>query len=436
MNLSVPLVRLLATLLALMAFLVADAHAQTNTSRHLLLIDTSFAAGRRKAETLALVRRVVESGFGSSISDGQKYSVWTFNERAYPRNFPDQVWSAQDAGLQAELIGRFLATQKHTEKANVRNAIRDAHTFIDQPGETRVFLIAGSAAIFQGPSLIQLERFEDYYRAHLQQAKKAAIATLIARDSSLVLWAVDHNSGPFQVPAIPPVGALTNATVGSSVSTNAPTLLQPPVVKVEDRLATTLRIVPQTNQLPKQTSGRIDPAPAQTEPEPPRNPPEPAAAQGKEPEEKPARTSLIESRPASAPLPESTPTAAPPDRIVATPALETSPVEHSPEPQSIKETPAPDEQSLEVSSPPEAPAPATVLSPEAPTQPPLARTSAPASAAIAVLPVEPRGSSVRLWLALTGGLLVFASVLIIWNRRRKPAPKPSLISQSFRANDH
>jgi hypothetical protein len=406
-------------------FSAASLHAQNqrDPAKYLFLVEASSATAPR-AELVALaVADLIERGLGGRMQDGDMFNVLPFNEQVNA-GLLRQVWHREKGRPISNQAFRFLQKYRFEKKTRLDHALALAQLAMHNEGNLSVYLVvSGEDPIVGTPFDTELNDLRQKNLPQWRLTKGLCVIALVSERGKVRDWAIGVSEPPSPVKLLarkiveekpPPPPVKTNVVVAVPaplVATNALPRMIPPK--------------PATNQVAVVTPEIVKPVPPPIKPDlkPPQapkatNPPVliiPVPATNRPPEVKPEVVVL----PKPPEIKPSPPLVATTNPVVAT----TNPVV------AIKPPEPPPTNAVVLITPP-APLPATNPPESATANTPKTNALPPAQPIIATGPIKPGNP---FGLLLIGACLLVAAGWIgfIWYRRTRPAPGPSLITQSM-----
>lgn len=399
-------------LVAVMSAVSLEAQKTLAPVSHVFLVDTSFSMARHKNALGQTLTALVKTGFNSQWREGERFTIWTFNEQVYNQRFQPQTWAPDQADALAQRVAQFLKTVRYEKQTRIGRAIEALREAVQSSTPVSVILFSDGDTTLSGtPFDRAINELYLQHRPAVRKSRQVLLTTFLGRDGQLLTWSVGVSRPLGMTPHL--ARADSSSPVPSGLTPPAQESTPPPKV---DPVPAPVREAADVLPDAAVSSLILKSSAAEQPVSPPENPSPPPS----EPLSRPVALS-------------SSPSAAPPA---------TEPIASKPEPESPRAVPAsvleavvpkpdssPEPVIVETSLPPRAESPSAEAAPAD-----LAATTAPGT------PLDPdpiplattemnRPSS---WLLISGlGLLVCASVLLAWFIRQNRPRRPSLISRSL-----
>jgi len=441
----------LATTLAFSVRAETEAARLPMENRFLFVVDISSAMTRSAKAAQIAVLDLIRSGMQGQMRDGDTFGIWTYNDKLHA-DFSMQTWSAQTSEDLADYSAKYLRSRRYEKKARLEKVLPAIFPLMRASRTITIALVSDGTGVIKGtPFDKDINDLHKEYGRELHEANLPFITILAARDGEIFDYTINSSIGPIRIPqtAAPLKKAATNLVSTMATNVVAPakiavTNLASPKPEAPPRRIILIR--PKTNAVsvaapviatnvftpvPQPKPEPVAPVAASVAPTPPvevKNVPvtppvpipiptvAPAAPKIEPPKIQPVAVEIakVETPPAQTlaqiPIPKTKPVPAP--AATATPAA-VSPAPESKVPIPIAES------RLAVSPQPTQVAPKTEV-----------KTPANTNAQIAVVMLSPISTWILLLAAVM--LLGIACVLLIFILRRlRPAPQPSIISQSI-----
>lgn len=87
--------------------------------RFLMIFETSSVQKKNLASIQQTVDKLFVSNFQNEIRTDDELAIWTVDEKVHTGLAPLIDWAAEEAGLNAEKLNKFLARQKYSRHASL-----------------------------------------------------------------------------------------------------------------------------------------------------------------------------------------------------------------------------------------------------------------------------------------------------------------------------
>ncbi|MFA6545386.1 MAG: hypothetical protein WCS99_13290, partial [Limisphaerales bacterium] len=354
----------------------------TPDCRYLLVVDTSAAMQRYADGLYRTTHRLVATGLGGRMRDGDIFTVWTYADTVLTREFPLNAWTPElNIGL-ANRAYEFLAQQKFHGKSNLRPVFAElGQALAIATNLTVIFVSDGTDVVVGTPFDRPINITYGKRASEMRSAKMPFVTSLVTRHGEFTHWSVrgglEDIGLPFpEKPAVPAPLLVQAPVVVTPPAPPTPVAAPPPVTP---SVVSPARPVPTTNSPPKPAA----PAPVpntvtrSTKPLPP------------------ATTNTIAAKPPEPVVPKPAAPATPP--VLAPAPKAAMKIEPAPAPVSVPSKPAPNlqpppaipKQEAKSALPPP-PKPAVAPARVVPSTSPVPIPAAPPVAAKAKEPVVPQ----------------------------------------------
>lgn len=276
----------------------------TPDCRYLFVVDTSAAMQRAADGLYRTTHRLVATGLGGRMQEGEVFTVWTYADTVLTREFPLNAWTPDLNIALANRAYEFLAQQKFRGKSNLRPVFAELGQALAIATNLTVVLISDGTDVIVGTPFDRPINVTYGKRAsEMRSTKMPFITALVTQRGEFTHWAVrgglediglpvpEKTAGPVPlvaqtqpivtptpipvlpvpVPIVttPPVAPVVVSTPKPAAPTNAPPVVitapTPPVTTITNLAAAK----PPETTAPKPTS-------PPTAASPPTKPPEPA----------------------------------------------------------------------------------------------------------------------------------------------------------------
>lgn len=389
----------------------------TPDCRYLFVVDLSSAMQRSADGLYRTTHRLVASGLGGRMQEGEVFTVWTYADTVLTREFPLNAWTPDLNIALANRTYEFLAQQKFRGKSNLRPVFAELGQALAIATNLTVILISDGTDVIVGTPFDRPINVTYGKRAsEMRTARMPFITTLVTQHGEFTQWSVRGGLEDIGLPF--PEKPVVPAPVVAQPPAPAPPVAKP-VVTAPQPVAPTNPPAPAVVTAPPPKAPAPVPTPilkavattnVVTKPAPPATntvaakPPEvvvskplpapPVPAPAPKPVTATNAVASAPSAPKSTPAPP-TPKAPEPAPIVATakqPAPVTTPMPKKPEANLPPPAPAPKQEAKAAAPPPPKP---VIVTPKTPTPAPkpvvtLAPTNTPAPPVPTPAPVVPK----------------------------------------------
>lgn len=379
----------------------------TPDCRYLFVVDMSSAMQRSADGLYRTTHRLVASGLGGRMREGEVFTVWTYADTVLTREFPLNAWTPDLNIALANRTYEFLAQQKFRGKSNLRPVFAELSQALAIATNLTVILISDGTDVIVGTPFDRAINVTYGKRASEMRASRMPfITSLVTQRGEFTHWAVrggleDIGLPVPEKPALPapllaqPPAVVTPAPtpIVSTPKPVTPTNTPPPVVAVTPPPKPAPASLPPTKpvETPKVVTKATPPAATSTNasaakpPETVAPKPPPASV----PISTPAPKAVTNAVAITPPAPKLTPLSPPqvtkppePTPVVATakktePGPSTTPAPKKPDPNLPLPAPAPKQEAKAAAPPPPKPVIETPKTPASTTKP--AVTLAPSS---------------------------------------------------------
>jgi hypothetical protein len=158
--------------------------------RFLFVVDTSAGMARLGNASRQAVFDLIESGLNGHMRPGDTYGLWTFNSEPQTGVFPMQVWNTNTLEL-ASRAEVFLRDQPYEKRARLAPTVARLNSIIALVQDVTIFIVTDGTTPIKGTPFD--EGINAAFKQRLpevRQVKKPLVTTLIARGGALVHWSV------------------------------------------------------------------------------------------------------------------------------------------------------------------------------------------------------------------------------------------------------
>ena len=158
--------------------------------RFLFFVDTSRAMAKSVPAIASTVGSLIASGGQGRMRAGDAFAVWHLSDEPFQFEVPIQIWTPDDAVIQAERTATFLRNREYTKRARAETAFREMFLAMKNSESLTTFLISnGEIAMLGTPFDL------DINKAYLQggpvarKEHKPLVTMLRAENRLVVDWA-------------------------------------------------------------------------------------------------------------------------------------------------------------------------------------------------------------------------------------------------------
>jgi|GEM_PF-997541 len=328
----------------------------TPDCRWLFVVDTSSAMQRHADGLYRTAHRLVATGLGGRMRDGDVFTLWTYADTVLTREFPLNAWTPELNIALANRTYEFLQRQKFRGKSNLRPVFAElSQALAISTNLTIVIVSDGTDVIVGTPFDRAINVTYGKHASEMRTAKMPFVTSLVTQRGEFTAWTVRGGLEDVGLPfreVSAPLAQTPPVTSAPVAPAPAPAASSPSVVVPKP-------VAPQTNAPPAVV---VPPAPAPKAPVPivP----------------KPVATTNVATQPVP---PKPTPTVPPPPVTIPTPL---PPVTKASAPSNVDPVPAtvPMQKKVEANLPLPAPAPKqqAKVAPPPPPKPVLVEAPKPA----------------------------------------------------------
>ncbi|MGB0579888.1 MAG: hypothetical protein ACPGVU_09330, partial [Limisphaerales bacterium] len=198
---------LLLTIVILLTATVRPAEAATTPTpltpdcRYLFVVDTSFSMQRLQGQITASLQRMVMTGLDGQMSPGEVFTIWTFNESVYQRDYPLNSWRPELNQSMGNRVRQYMQSQRFQRKPNMRallNALNQARQICPR---IAIFLISDGEEVLVGTPFDRNVNVSYGRRfAELRASRVPFLTTLVCQDGEFVSWGVAAANEPVTIP--------------------------------------------------------------------------------------------------------------------------------------------------------------------------------------------------------------------------------------------
>lgn len=331
----------------------------TPDCRFLFVVDMSSTMQRTADGLYRTTHRLVASGLGGRMQEGDVFTVWTYADTVLTREFPLNAWTTDLNVALANRTHEFLAQQKFRGKSNLRPVFAELGQALAISTNLTIILISDGTDVIVGTPFDRPINITYGKRAsETRSAKMPFITSLVTEQGEFTRWAVRAGLEDIGLPV--PVKPILPVVVVAPTPAIAP----PPPAPVPVPIVEPIKPVAPVKPPPATPVVVVAKAP---EPAPPKPVPVPPVVVPPTP--KPMTNAV----PAPVPAPPKAPVVAPavvkqPDPILVAAPAEKKPPVNLPPPvaapkQEAKTAPPPPPKPVVVAPKPPPPAPPPVVMP-------------------------------------------------------------------------
>ena len=199
----------------------------TPDCRWLFVVDTSAAMQRQADGLYRTTHRLVATGLGGRMQEGDIFTIWTYADTVLTREFPLNAWTPELNIALANRAYEFLARQKFRGKSNLRPVFAELSQALAIATNLTIVLISDGTDVIVGTPFDRPINVTYGKRAsETRAAKMPFITSLVTRAGEFSHWSVraglEDVGLPFQEKPVP---------ITAAIPPPAPTLTAPkPVV--------------------------------------------------------------------------------------------------------------------------------------------------------------------------------------------------------------
>ncbi len=204
----------------------------TSDCRYLFVVDTSSAMQRYADGLYRTTHRLIATGLGGRMQEGDVFTLWTYADTVLTREFPLNAWTLELNVLLANRTYEYLATQKFRGKSNLRPVFAElGQALAISTNLTIVVISDGTDVIVGTPFDRPINVTYGKRSSELRTAKMPFITSLVTAQGEFTQWSVRGGLEDIglPMPARPPPPVPTVAEV------IPPTPLPAPVPVVKSR---------------------------------------------------------------------------------------------------------------------------------------------------------------------------------------------------------
>lgn len=286
----------------------------TPDCRYLFVVEMSSAMQRSADGLYRTAHRLVASGLGGRMQEGDVFTVWTYADTVLTREFPLNAWTTDLNIALANRTYEFLAQQKFRGKSNLRPVFAELGQALAISTNLTIVLISDGTDVIVGTPFDRPINITYGKRAsETRSAKMPFVTALVTEGGEFTRWSVraglEDIGLPLPVKPVAPVPVPVVAQAPVVVTPPpAPVPVPPVVAPVKPPAPTNPLPVVVVAKAPEPVTPKPAPAPPVVAPPPPKPAePPPVVVVPKKPEPV-APPAVAEKKPAVTPTP---PTPAP-----------------------------------------------------------------------------------------------------------------------------
>jgi hypothetical protein len=234
----------------------------TPDCRWLFVVDTSSAMQRHADGLYRTAHRLVATGLGGRMRDGDVFTLWTYADTVLTREFPLNAWTPELNIALANRTYEFLQRQKFRGKSNLRPVFAELSQALAISANLTIVIVSDGTDVIVGTPFDRAINVTYGKRAsEMRTAKMPFVTSLVTQRGEFTAWTVrgglEDVGLPFREVSAPlaQTPPVTSATVAPAP---APAASSPSVVVPKPS-------APQTNAPPAVV---VTPAPAPKTPAP------------------------------------------------------------------------------------------------------------------------------------------------------------------------
>lgn len=224
----------------------------TPDCRYLFVVDTSAAMQRYADGLYRTTHRLIATGLGARMQEGDVFTVWTYADTVLTREFPLNAWTPELNVALANRAYEFLAQQKFRGKSNLRPVFAELGQALAIATNLTIILISDGTDVIVGTPFDRAINVTYGKRAsEMRSAKMPFITALATERGEFTQWSVRGGLEDIGLPLpIPPVIARVPApppalVVAPPAATNPPpVVLTVPVPKPAATNPPTITVTP------------------------------------------------------------------------------------------------------------------------------------------------------------------------------------------------
>jgi hypothetical protein len=428
-------------LLTLTSHLSAAEPVAPAPNKYLFVVETSRAQSQNAERIGLAVADLIQHGLHGRMQPGDRFTIWTYNEKTDIPSFPTETWDPAEARPISNRAFYHLFRHKYEKKSVLTVALQSMLAALQNNPNLSIYLVFdGSQPIVSFPFAAEINTVLRTNFASWRTNKTPCVVALAVEQHKFVNWAVGICDPPHPiqmvakmpepepVPPAPPVTPAPEKVVTKPVPTPPKTIPKPVAPAVGEKKSTALPNTAVVHMPPPPPPVPLTPTPIVTPPAPIAVPP-PTAIPTPQPPTPPPTPAVVK----PIPTPPSTPSIVvpkpvpPPDPMVSPATVSTTVVAPATPPPEAKPAVVP--QNTIAVTPKAAPVLAATIktSPVAAANPVREKTNA-AALPLAITP-DPPGNN---WLLYSGiVVLMIAAFGLGWLKRATTPPKPSLITKGM-----
>ena len=205
----------------------------TPDCRYLFVVDTSAAMQRFAEGLYRSTHRLIATGLGGRMRDGEIFTLWTYADTVLTREFPLNAWTPELNVALANRSYEFLQRQKFRGTSNLRPVFAELRPVLAIATNLTVILISDGSDVIVGTPFDRPINITYGQRAQeLRAAKLPFVTSLVTERGEFTQWSV--RAGLEDIGLVMPVLPVLLAAPApvAEVRPVAPTTNAPPVVAV------------------------------------------------------------------------------------------------------------------------------------------------------------------------------------------------------------
>ncbi|MBI5803047.1 MAG: hypothetical protein HZA92_20285 [Verrucomicrobia bacterium] len=206
----------------------------TPDCRYLFVVDMSSGMQRSADGLHRATHRLVASGLGGRMQEGEVFTLWTYADTVLTREFPLNAWTPDLNIALANRAYEFLAQQKFRGKSNLRPVFAELGQALAISTNLTIILVSDGTDVIVGTPFDRPINITYGKRAsEMRSAKMPFITALVTRRGEFTHWAVrgglEDIGLPFpEKPALPAPLLVQSPAVVTPAPTPPPT--PPPAI--------------------------------------------------------------------------------------------------------------------------------------------------------------------------------------------------------------
>lgn len=205
----------------------------TPDCRFLFVVDMSSAMQRAADGLYRTTHRLVASGLGGRMQEGDVFTVWTYADTVLTREFPLNAWTTDLNVALANRTHEFLAQQKFRGKSNLRPVFAELGQALAISTNLTIILISDGTDVIVGTPFDRAINITYGKRAsETRSAKMPFITSLVTEQGEFTRWAVRAGLEDIGLPVpVKPVLPVTIVAQAPVIAPPPPAPMPVPIVE-------------------------------------------------------------------------------------------------------------------------------------------------------------------------------------------------------------